>query len=95
MEAVRRCCLCLTVAAGVAGGVWMGVGEMSEWAEGVKAQPVRERSREELEFAMRYHGTYWAVKEGGEWWFERGGERCKLFNENVERRLRWQQGVSN
>lgn len=42
-------------------------------------------TKEELRAAMQYHGTPWAEKdEDGVWWFARGGQRCRLFNDQFE-----------
>lgn len=38
-----------------------------------------------LRRAMRYHGILAATWEGGEWWFERDGMKCRLYGEMFER----------
>lgn len=38
-----------------------------------------------LRRAMRYHGILAATWEGGEWWFERDGVKCRLYGETFER----------
>ena len=48
----------------------------------IKATPASgsEPTREELKNAMYYHGILFAQEDkNGEWYFLRGGKRCRLF----------------
>ena len=36
-------------------------------------------SREAFRKAHRYHGITWSYREGDTWYFDRDGERCRLF----------------
>lgn len=37
-------------------------------------------SREEFRKAHRYHGITWSYREGDTWYFDRDGQKCRVFN---------------